>query len=262
MFGTDHHTAFDAWWEYARDNYVSWSPAGTAAAIDLYYDPVVDEHVLHGPVGLVVPGWYLAPQRRDVAEAAWRLGAMLTGALGDGPIAVPDPAFAMPLVQLGGEFADASTKGRIWAGVDEHLGPTWDRDAGEFTFGFGLGEEHPRGQWNARAMAGWVCTTGAWSDVFNRPNLAKFEQPTVVDVDFPRVAMSVARWDGTVLHLAASPQNASVRGARTTVRLTNLGDQVPSWALVRPDGEAVPIAADGEVELTVDNAPYRAHPAT
>src|SRR2546430_1172924 len=124
MFGTDHHTAFDAWWEYARDNYVSWSPAGTAAAIDLYYDPVVDEHVL----------------------------------------------------------------------------PTWVRDAGEFTFGFGLGEEHPRGQWNARAMAGWVCTTGAWSDVFNRPNLAKFEQPTVVDVDFPRVAMSAARWDGTALH--------------------------------------------------------------
>ena len=103
----------------------------------------------------------------------------------------------------------AAAKARIWAAADEHTEPTWNRDAGEFTLGFGLGEEHPRGQWNARAMAGWVCTTGAWSDVFNGPNLAKFDQPTVVDVDFPRVAMSTARWDGTALHLAASPQNAS-----------------------------------------------------
>jgi len=138
----------------------------------------------------------------------------------------------------------------------------WNRDAGEFTFGFGLGEEHPRGQWNARAMAGWVCTTGAWSDVFNQPNLAKFDQPTVVDVDFPRVSLSVARWDGAALHLAASPQNTSVRGTRSTVRLTNLGDAAGSWALVRPDGEDVPIAPDGTVELTVDDAPYRAHRAS
>jgi len=262
MFGADHHTAFDAWWEHARDNYVSWSPDGTATAIDLYYDPVVDEHVAHGPVGLVVPGWYLAPQRREVAEAGWRLGAMLTGALGDGPISVPNPMMAMPLVQLAGEFADPSAKARIWAAADEPLEPMWDRDAGEFTFGFGLGEEHPRGQWNARAMAGWVCTAGAWSDVFNQPNLTKFDQPTVVDVDFPRVSLSVARWDGAALHLAASPQNTSVRGTRSTVRLTNLGDAAGSWALVRPDGEDVPIAPDGTVELTVDDAPYRAHRAS
>src|SRR5438309_6502014 len=149
---------------------------------------------------------------------------------------------AMPLVQLAGEFADASAKARIWAAADEPLEPTWDRDAGEFTFGFGLGEEHPRGQWNARAMAGWVCTTGAWSNVFNQPNLAKFDQPTVVDVDFPRVAMSVAHWDGSVLHLAASPQNASVRGSRTTVRLVSIAGP---WVLQRPDGETLPIGDDG-----------------
>ena len=260
--GTDHHTAFDAWWEYARYNYVSWAPDGSAAAIDLYFDPVVNEHVGRGPMGLVVPGWYLAPLRREVAEAGWRTGAMFAGALGDGPIVgLDNPGLGVFLVQLAGEFADTSTKARIWAAADEHFEPTWDREAGEFTFGFGLGEEHPRGQWNARSMAGWVCRTGAWSDVFNRSNLAKFGQPTVVDVDFPRVAMSSARWDGTRLNLAASPQNASVRQVRTTMRLVNLSGGAGSWVLVRPDGEAVQVADHGTIELTADDSLYQARPA-
>ena len=211
-------------------------------------------------MGLVVPGWYLAPLRREVAEAGWRTGAMFTGTLGYGPIVgLDNPGLGVFLVQLAGEFADASTKARIWAAADEHVEPMWDRDAGEFTLGFGLGEEHPRGQWNARSMAGWVCTAGAWSDIFNRPNLAKFDQPTVVHVDFPRVAMSMARWDGTGLNLAASPQNASVRGSRTTVKLVNLSGGAGSWVLVRPDGKAVRIADDGTVELTADDSVYRAH---
>jgi hypothetical protein len=153
------------------------------------------------------------------------------------------------LAQLAGEFADESTKARIWAAADEHFEPTFAPDSGEFTFGFGLGEEHPRGQWNARAMAGWVCTPGAWSDVFNRPNLTKFSEPTVVGVDFPRVAMREARWDGTSLRLAASPQNASVRGTRTTARVTNTSGD---WVAIRPDGERAALVRDAGGELVVD----------
>jgi hypothetical protein len=234
---------------------MSWSDDGTPTAMDLYYDPVVDVHHGHGPGGLLIPGWYLAPQRRDVAEAAWKFGAMLSGALGDGPMNPLPAQLAGQLVQMAGEFADPDVKARIWSASDDGLEPTWDRDAGEFTFGFGLGEEHPRGQMNARAMAGWVCTTGAWSNIFNAPNLAKFDQPTVVDVDFPRVAMSVAHYDGRSLHLAASPQNASVRDTRTSLRLTNLDGE---WVLERPDGQTTPVAEDGLVELTVDGSEHRA----
>lgn len=219
---------------------------------------MVGEHVGHGPVGLIAPGWYLAPQRRDVAEAAWGFGAMLSGAAGDGPIALLDQIpLGVMLVQLAGEFADDATKDRIWAAADEHFEPTLSADSGEFTFGFGLGEEHPRGQFNARAMAGWVCTTGAWSDVFNRPNLAKFDEPTVVGVDFPRVAMREASWDGAALRLAASPQNASVRDTRTSVRVINAGGG--EWTITSPDGEHRPLARDGSgalvAELVVDDLP-------
>lgn len=234
------------------------------AGIDLYYDPVIDEHVGHGPVGLIAPAWYLAPQQREVAEAGWRLAAMISGALGDGPVAgVDNPQLGVLLVQIAGEFADPATKARIWSAADQHFGPTWDHDRGEFTLGFGLGEPYPRGQWNARAMAGWVCTEGAWSDVFNRPNLAKFDEPTVVGVDFPRVALSEARWDGEALHLAAHPQNASTRGSRTSLRVTNVAT-TEGWTMTRPDGETVAVASFGGdlvvSDLVVDNTAVSIRP--
>jgi hypothetical protein len=236
---------------------VSWTPDGAQpTGIDLYFDPTVDEHVGHGPIGLILPAWYLAPQRREVAEAAWNLGGVLTGALDPSrqDIAMLDnPVLGVTLVQLAGEFADDATKQRIWRAADEHFQPTWDVDAGELTFGFGLDEEHPRGQWNARAMAGWACSgPGAWSDVFNRPNLVKFDEPTVTGVDFPRVALSHARWDAATdtLHVAAHPQNASVRDTRTTLR-------VPPgrWTVTHPDGTTAD--ATDIVELTVDEGSVR-----
>lgn len=222
---------------------------------------MVDEHVGNGPGGLIAPAWYLAPQRPEVAEAGWRFGALLSGALGDGPVAgLDNPQLGVMLTQLAGEFADEATKARIWAAADEHFEPTWDVDAGELTFGFGLGEEHPRGQWNARAMAGWVCTPGAWSDVFNRPNLAKFDEPTVVGVDFPRVALSEASWADGALVLAAAPQRPSGRDDRTWVRVTNLGGRpVEGWTVTRADGSqaGAVVVGDGDlvVELTCDGRP-------
>ena len=68
MFDTDHHRAFDKWWEYAADNYVAWEE-GNPVALDLYYDPVVDEHVGRGPIGIIAPTWYFAPQRPEIAQA-------------------------------------------------------------------------------------------------------------------------------------------------------------------------------------------------
>jgi hypothetical protein len=225
-------------------------------AMDLYYDPVVDEHVGHGPMGLIAPAWYMAPQRRDVGQTAWNMGAMLSGVLGDGDImGLDDENLGVMLVQLAGEYGDEATKARLWDAADAHFEPTWDVDAGEFTMGLRLDEPYPRGQLNARAMAGWICTTGAWSDVFNNPNLTKFDEPTVTAVDFPRVAMTEARWDGDALHVAAHPQNASVRDTRTTVTLAGL--PTGEWQATQPDGAAVDLVRasnrDVQLELTVDD---------
>jgi len=256
--GTAHHSAFDAWWEYAKDNYVSWKD-GRPIAVDLYYDPVVDEHVGRGPMGIIAPAWYFAPQRPDVAQMGWQTMAAMTGLLDGGPIAgLDDPGTAVMLLQLAGEFADERTKARLWEAAEHHIEPTWDQERGEFTLGLKLNEQYPRGQWNARGMAGWVCTTGAWSRIFNEPNLGKFSEPTVEGVDFPRIALSEARWDGHALHLAAHPQSDAVTGSWTQMRISNLpvGGR---WQLTGAQGSVADLEATaGQVEVTLlaDNRPF------
>ena len=74
-------------------------------------------------------------------------------------------------------------------------------------------------------------------------------------VDFPRVALSEARWDGSALHLAAHPQNTASEGSRTTLKLTNV-DSTDGWVMTRADGETVALSAQGDhvaLELKVDN---------
>ena len=257
--GTDHHRAFDRWWEHAINHYVTWE-AGRPVAMDLYYDPIVDEHV-SSPMGLIAPVWYLAPQQREIAESAWTMAATLTGLLGGEPSGLEDPNLASLLAWHTGEFADGEVKARLWEHLDQVFEPSWDHDLGEFTFRFGLDEPHPRGQMNARAMAGWVCGPGAWHRVFNEPDLEKFDEPTVSGLDFPRVALSEARWDGVVLHLAAHPQNASVTDTRTSVQIDGLPTN-DGWMLTRPDGSTTTIEMSSsstgtELELVVDGGGYQ-----
>ncbi|HEY5646843.1 MAG TPA: hypothetical protein VIS76_12910 [Pseudomonadales bacterium] len=238
---------------------MSWN-GSEPAGLDLYYDPTVDEHVLHGPMGVVVPGWYFAPQLPEVARAGWNIASALWGVQDEAPIpGLDDPSRTVMLLQIAGEFADPATKARIWAAAEPHIEPQWDRDRGEFTLGFGLDEAHPRGQLNARAMAGWVCTEGAWSRLFNAPNLAKFDEPLVEGVDFPRFALCEARWDGRSLHLAAAAQNRAMSSQSTRFEVSNL-PAGGGWVLDRGRGEAVTLQVDNgmaTVELVGDGSPAR-----
>ena len=258
--GTDHHRVFDPWWDHAADHYVTWQD-GRPVAMDLYYDPVVDEHV-PSPMGLMAPVWYLAPQRPDVARSAWEMAVAFTGLDGDGdPIGLDDPGLASLLAMQTSEFDDGRIRERMWSVLDRAHEPTWNRERGEFTFGFGLDEPHPRGQLNARAMAGWVCQPGAWSRIFTSPGDSRFTDPTVTGVDFPDVALSEAWWDGSALHLAAQPRNASLAGARTSMRVTALPSDGP-WTLTASDGSVTPVEATGGaaiIELSADGSHHELH---
>ena len=202
-------------------------------------------------MGIAIPAWYLAPQKTQVAEAGWKTTAAFSGVLDDGPIQYPaQPANATTLLQLAGEFANPATKRRIWEAAEAFIEPTWDRERGEFTLGLGLNEAHPRGQWNARMMAGWVCTEGAWSRIFNEPNFKKFDEPTIEGVDFPAIALSEARWDGEALHIAAQPQNSSFDGKPTVIRVTNI-ESAKNWVTREPDPSVKLIPKAGYLEVTL-----------
>jgi len=258
---------FDPWWDHAVENYITWQE-GRAVAMDLYYDPVVDEHV-SSPMGLLAPIWYLAPQRPDVARSAWDLAVMLTGLDGDDPPTpeapgmLADPGFASLLTMQTSEFDDGLVKQRIWEIVDGIHEPSSDDDLGEYTYDFGLGEPHPRGQLNARVMAGRACTPGAWSRIFVEPPDGRFDEPTVSDVDFPDVALSEAYWDGMVLHLAARSRNTSLAGRQTPMTVTGLPSD-GTWTLVVPDGTTLLVdvsAGSTSVGLTVDGGHHELRPS-
>ncbi|MBH99983.1 MAG: hypothetical protein CL467_05185 [Acidimicrobiaceae bacterium] len=251
---------FDPWWNHAINNYITWHD-GRAVDMDLYYDPVVDQHV-SSPMGLLAPIWYLAPQRPDMARSAWEMTVTLAGLDGNNPPTpeapgmLADPGFASLLAMQTSEFDDGAIRDRVWAVLDGCHEPTVEADLGEHTYGFGLGEPHPRGQLNARVMAGWTCAPGAWSRIFNGPPDRRFGEPTVSGVDFPDVSLSTATWDGTTLHLAARDRDISLAGRQTTVQITSLPADGP-WILGRPGitGEPVEVVGGSAmIELFTDGS--------
>jgi len=207
-------------------------------------------------MGIIAPAWYLAPQSYEVAKMGWNTLAEFRGVYGEGEISgLEDAEGATFLLQLAGEFADTATKKRIWEAAEQFIEPVRDEGTGEFTLGLGLNEAHPRGQLNARMMAGWVCEKGAWSRIFNKPNFSKFEEPTVVGVDFPRIALSEARWDGQTLRVAAHAQNEKLNGLSTIVQVTNIAS-IGNWTITYSNGEQrrlKPRNGHLDVQLIADN---------
>lgn len=243
-FGTDHHGAFDAWWPLARRDYLHLDRDELPQAMTFYYDPIVDEHLELPAVGGAIPAIYLAPQVPDEARRLWDASRAQTGLLElDGPVPVIGPRFTAMALLLARHWAVTDLADALDAACAEHYPPTIDADRGEVTWDFGLGEPHPRGQYNAMMAAADVMTEGAWWRLGNVSTTERFVQPTVCDVDFPTVALTRAEWDAGAqrLDLALDPVNDSVVGEPTSMRVTGLGDPI-RWTVRSPAG--VPAAAE------------------
>ena len=62
-FGTNHHEAFDIWWDYARSAYLHLDADEPPPMVTFYYDPIIDEHLeVPAAAGGAIPAIYLAPQ--------------------------------------------------------------------------------------------------------------------------------------------------------------------------------------------------------
>ena len=217
-------------------------------AVTLYYDPLLDVHHKLPVMVAIINALYLAPQRPDEARRLFDAGVAMLGALGaGGPTVIGERSTGVALL-LAREWGIQITAERLAAGVEASYEPTWDRERGEFTFGFGLGEEHPRGQFNAIMAAAEAVTPGAWTALATEvPDSPPGE---VIAVDFPTLALREAIWRDGQLHLATSAMNESVVGRATSWRVVGLPD--PSRWSVHAEGD-VPVTsrADGG-DLVVD----------
>ena len=184
-------------------------------------------------MGIITPVWYFAPQKREIAEIGWETLAHFYGVQDGGTISgLDNPEKAVMLLQLAGEFCSPSIKKQVWDAAEEYIEPTWDRESGEFYLGLRLGERYPRGQWNARMMAGWVCEKKDWFKIFNEPNLKKFSEPTIEGLDFPNYALSEARWEKNLLYLRVRAKNKKLRNIKTKMKLVNVKPS-SDWTLTK-----------------------------
>lgn len=207
----------------------------------LYYDPVVDvKHQL--PVAsALTTSFYAAAQEPEDARRLFLAAASSIGLDTDPELPLrPSRSFGAALV-LAREWDLGELEERLVHAIEESYQPTWHEASGEFTWGMGLDEPHPRGQYNAFLAAAELAGSGRWEALSSAP----LEPcPQVVGVDFPVMALDRAEWIGSSLHLGLAPLHEDPK-IHTTFRV--VGVEPRQWDVAGIDGAMVDAKADGLV---------------
>jgi hypothetical protein len=245
--GTDHHDVFRRWWtDVCRDRYLHLDRAELPQSVTLYYDPIVDvAHEVPVFAGMV-PAVYLAPQEPDDARRLFEAGMRQLGLWEiDGPVTLPGPRTSATALWLAREWDLEPLAAALARAIDEQYQPTFDPARGEFTWGFELDEEHPRGQYNGTMAAAQIATQGSWWRVANTGPGSRFSDPTVEGVDFPALSLDQAWWDAerTVLSIGTVAMNDELLGHPTTFRVVNV-DEPQRWVVTE-------VARDEPVEISI-----------
>ena len=189
--------------------------------------------------------WYSSTQARDdvrrLFDAACE-SARLTADPIDSRLEPRSTAIALALSR---EWGMADLEARIVPAVEAQFEPTWDRALGEFTWGLGLEEEHPRGQFNAFLAAAEAVSSGAWTRLSAAP-LAQC--PQVIGLDFPNVALSQAHWNDEILHLSLVVHRAEP-SVTTSFRVVG-AELERTWRVTGKEGSSIQ-PVDGALLVTI-----------
>jgi hypothetical protein len=192
----------------------------------------------------MVPAIYLAPQVPDGAQRLFEAGMTQLGLWepGPGPIALPVPRASATALWLAREWGLSSIEAALSEQIDAQYQPTFDVASGEFTWGFELDEEYPRGQYNGTMAAAQIATRGSWWRLANELPGSRFTEPTVEGVDFPTVSLDEAWWDASrrELTIGTTPSSSSVVGRPTSFRVVNL-DEPARWTVSVTPPEPAPV---------------------
>jgi hypothetical protein len=205
----------------------------------LYYDPILDVH--HRlPVALAMTtSFYSAPQAPDDSRRLFEAACTSVALDADLPLPLrPTRTFGSALI-LAREWDMPEIEQRLVAAIEASYEPTWDTSLGEFTWGMGLDEPHPRGQFNAFLAAAEASGSGRWTGL----SAAPLEPcPQIVDVDFPSMAFSRAEWVDGNLHLRLAPLRDDPTEF-TSFRL--VGAEPRNWDVHGLDGATLDLTTSG-----------------
>lgn len=256
LHGKDTHYVFGRWAQYAREHYLKTNRRGEITQFTFYYDPLQRAHFrLRDEVSAyaslaITP--YVVPQDRELGELLYTSSVRRLG--WDDPRKPllqlhPDPRWLLVALVVARELGDHETEARLRAVAERDFEPRFfGPDSDMFGWFFGNGEPWPRGQLASLMMLSELGEPGAWGRVFNEPNVAKFDQPTVTGVDYPNLGIAQA-WnalDAGVLWVETYVATSAARGAATTFEVTQLphaaeveiscdGAEFAGWRVSGPD---------------------------
>jgi hypothetical protein len=259
--GTRHHEVFRTWWsDVCRDRYLHLDGDDLPQHVALYYDPIEDvAHEIPVFAGMV-PAIYLAPQEPEGARRLFEAGMRQLGLWEPaGPVTLPGPRASATALWLAREWDLRAVTDALAPAIDAEYEPTADAERGEFTWGFTLGEEHPRGQYNGTMAAAQIATEGSWWRLANVGPGTRFSDPTVVGVEFPALALDEAWWDPErgVLSVGTVPIRDDAEPRRTSFEVVNLDDPA-AWEVVDEHDQPVETtASDRGLEVVTTLARHR-----
>jgi hypothetical protein len=171
--------------------------------------------------------FYSSAQVPDDARRLFEAASRSAGLAADPLERLRDVRGAAIALALSREWGITDLEARLSRAIDAQFEPTWDHDRGEFTWGLGLGEEHPRGQYNAFLATAEAASLGVWTRLSAAPLGAC---PQVVGIDFPNVALARALWVNKVLYLRLDVHRSDP-ARLTTFRILD-AEPGPAWSLV------------------------------
>ena len=264
LYDSDYFQIYDEWWKYMRTHYYPIRDGKLVGPTTAYYDPLISVHQPgdHEPFFKLFIAKCALPHFSDDAYVLFDSAARYLNWRDDQPLKEPNNQASGSLgafelhygLFFSREVGDQALYAKLHAYSEAHHEPTWDKTTGEFYWGFKLNEPYPRGQLNGAASMAEAVTEGAWQRLFRTPNLRKFIEPTVYDIDFPTTCLSQAYYDvdRRILVIATDAGAPGYAGHQTSFRITNVN---PKQCSVEIDGEPSEdwqeVDGDIEVSLTV-----------
>lgn len=244
--GTPYSEAYRAWLEFSAENWIAGgsSERGFFTWCSMYYDRDLDYN-MNLPQHQMPSVWTLtACHAAPTGQRAWaerlyestfdRFGLEQDGTLRlmfpkefVGPLVFEDIWAMAEAMTLATEFGDTDRLQKMRAWANENWQPV--HKDGEFYYEFNIGEVWPRGLVNSYMSLQMVGQKDSLDDMYNRPNLEKFKQPTLSGVDYPQVAVTQAVFDPTLgqLVVGMTPGNdASLVGSPTRFTVSQLQGSV------------------------------------
>lgn len=203
---------------------------------------MLDVHHRLPATAALTTSFYAAPQEPDDARRLFEAAGAAAGYGADLPVPLTASRSPGSSLVLAREWGLTELEDRLVAAIEASFEPAWD--GGEFTWGMGLDEPHPRGQYNAFLAAAEASGPGRWAALSEAPLVPC---PQVVDVDVPEVVLTRAEWRDGALFLTLDPRRPDP-AAWTEFRIVGVEPRL--WWLTGIDGATMDVRADSVVVRT------------